>query len=111
MLDITAVLDFITTLLGFVPEVAPAAVLIAVLIDGAKRLGWLADGYAPLANVVLNVIAYSVFYVAGDDGASDVVALIGGLELILPVLIAALLSNFTHSKVLKNTGIHYSHPN
>ena len=111
MLDITAVLEFVTELLNFVPQVAPAAVLVAILIDGGKRLGWLPDGYAPLANAVLNVLFYTGFALVGEEGAADLIAVIGGMELVLPVVIAALLSNFAHSRLLKNSGLHFSHPN
>jgi hypothetical protein len=105
-------LQFLEVLLGFVPEIAAASALIAIIVDTAKRVG-LPNGYAPLAAAVLNLVFYGLFWFIGEDGQEEVGAIITSLEVLAPVIVAWLVSmfgaNWVHKKAVP-AGFGYSHP-
>lgn len=105
--------DFLSVLLGFVPKVAEAAIVIAVLIDCAKRLKILPNGYAPLASVVLNLIAYILFYFFGEhsDVIVSVIGVIASTAPVVTALLVSLLSTKLVHDLLVKIGVGYSFPN
>lgn len=82
-------LAFLETVLKFVPTVAVAAGVIALIVDFLKRIGVLPDGYAPLASLILNAAAWVLVYLFGDVAVGEVTE---PLAQILPYVFSLLVS-------------------
>jgi hypothetical protein len=105
-------LVFVNVLLGFVPAVAGAAVAIAVLVDGLKKLGWLPDGYAPLASGVLNLAVFVALFFLGDQYGKEVQSVLDGIAIVAPVLVSLLIALLSTSKahdLFNSIGLGYSY--
>jgi len=63
-------MDFLIEVLRLVPPVVPAAMLIYLLVDAAKRLG-LPDGRAGQLSLALNVLAWGGMYIARAQGLEE----------------------------------------
>ena len=105
-------LEFLRVLLALVPTVAGAAIAIGSIVDGAKRLGWLPDGYAPLASLVLNFAVYVALYFLGERYGEEIQSVLDAIAMISPVLVAVLASlagsKIVHD-ILVSIGLGYSH--
>jgi len=104
-------LAFIEALLGNTNTIVIAAPLIAILIDFAKRVG-LPNERAPLASVILNVIAFGWVWYVGEEGEAELAALFGSLETLAPMLLAWVLSLIGTEKlhnIFVPMGIGFSH--
>jgi len=105
-------LVFIETVLGFVPAVAGAAIAIAALVDGLKKLGWLPDGYAPLASGLLNLSVFVALFFLGDQYGKEVQSVLDGIAIIAPVIVSlliALLSTVKAHDLLTSIGLGVSY--
>jgi len=91
-------LTFVEVLLGFVPAVAGAAIAIAALVDGLKKLGWLPDGYAPLASGILNLVVFVALFFLGDQYGKEVQSVLDGIAIIAPVIVSLLIALLSTSK-------------
>jgi len=91
-------LVFAETLLGFIPAVAGAAIAIAALVDGLKKLGWLPDGYAPLASGLLNLVVFVLLFFLGDQYGKEVQSVLDGIAIIAPVIVSLLIALLSTSK-------------
>lgn len=84
-MEFQVIVTVFSALVGF-----PA--LLAVLINSAKKFGWLPDGYAPTATLVGNLIAFVAVGLAVLFGKIELVGQIdeqlGALSKILLVIIA-----------------------
>lgn len=105
-------LVFVETLLGFIPAVAGAAIAIAALVDGLKKLGWLQDGYAPLASGLLNLTVFVLLFFLGDQYGKEVQSALDGIAIIAPVIVSLLIALLSTSKahdLLTSIGLGFSY--
>jgi len=105
-------LVFIETLLGFIPAVAGAAIAIAALVDGLKKIGWLKDGYAPLASGLLNLVVFVALFFFGDQYGKEVQSVLDGIAIVAPVIVSLLIALLSTSKahdLLNSIGLGYSY--
>jgi len=85
-------MDFLMDVLELFPVVVPAAALIYLLVDAAKRMG-LADGQAGLLSLVLNAAAWVGLYFARQQGMEEnILGWLDWLTDLSKVLIPALVS-------------------
>lgn len=91
------VLVFLETILGFVPPVEVAAVLVLIpfIVDLLKRVNLLPDGYAGVANLALNAVFWLVLFVAGHYGLNgEAVLVLDAVVKLLPLFTLALSTAF-----------------
>jgi hypothetical protein len=104
-------LNFVGSVLGFVPAVAFGATLIAFLVDTAKRLG-LPDGSAPALSGALNLALYALVFFATDAQKATIQDAVTAINLVAPYVTALFFSLLATAKAhhtLAPTGIGYSH--
>lgn len=107
---------FVDGLASLVPIVAPAAVLIALIINLAKSAGWVVSpesgGFltAPRLNLILNGLVFVGLLVARIGGVEGkALELISVTTQLLPLVLTFVgalgLSALTHGAVLKPAGL------
>jgi len=105
-------LVFVNVLLGFIPAVAGAAIAIAAIVDGLKKIGWLKDGYAPLASGLLNMAVFVILFFLGDQYGKQVQSALDAIAIVAPVIVsllgALLATNGVHN-LLTGIGFGFSH--
>lgn len=102
-MNLADLIELYKGLLGF-------AALIAAIVNAAKKIGLIPDGYAGLASLVLNlvglVVTFAVVYFGGDvyqwDSVAKVIADLLGL---LIVLSAQIGMSYTVHRLLADSGI------
>lgn len=109
-MDLKAVADILAGLVGF-----PA--LLAAIINAAKQFGWLADGNAPKANMIGNLLAFVAVAVAVLFGKVDLVpgidVKLGAAANVLLAVLALLtqfgVTKFAHTALRGLPVIGFSH--
>lgn len=105
-------LVFVNVLLGFVPAVAGAAIAIAAIVDGLKKLGWLPDGYAPLASGLLNLAVFVALFFLGDEYGKEIQSTMDAIAIVAPVVVSLLIALLSTSKahdLLTGIGLGFSY--
>ena len=108
------ILQFFSALLGLVPEVIAAGLLIAAVVNLVKlinklRPGTVPDGYAGLISLVINATAWVFLWFAGprlgDTEAVRILTEIGQIATLIVVLLTSLLASKVGHLVLGWLGL------
>jgi len=93
--DLNELLKLFLALAGF-------AALASVLVDIAKRFGWLPDGSAPTASLVINLIGFVLFVVANIVGfdIAGIDKILTGVASVLTALLGLL------GQLMVSRGVH-----
>jgi len=105
-------LVFVNLMLGFIPVVAGAAVAIAAIVDGLKKIGVVKDGYAPLASGVLNLVVFVGLFFFGDQYGKEVQSALDAIAIVAPVIVSLLIALLSTSKaheLLNSIGLGFSY--
>lgn len=107
-----AFLEFCGNLFTLVPVVAPAVLLIAIIVDGAKKAKILPNGYAPVLSGVLNAAVFLVYYLAGPDRTAQIDGIIKAVTVFAPFIVGYAASVFSTAKAhnaMVEAGFGYSY--